>query len=172
MEIPLLSCLLSLIFFSLEAGCGLDGSSQWLGSEELAQLFPLGIGSDTEYGLRPEPVDPESPLEMSQLAEPRPGLPVTQLCKVWVQGPLPLPVTSETTGLSVPLSCAPHAQKRAPCVQGLQNPGPGVPQPSKPNSTMSAPPSALTSAHRANGNRVWVLRTEQGLESHCFELLP
>lgn len=52
MEIPLLLCLLSLIFFSLEAGCGLDGSAQWLGSEELAQLFPLGTGGGTEYGLR------------------------------------------------------------------------------------------------------------------------
>lgn len=51
MEIPLLLCLLSLIVFSLEAGCGLDGRAQWLGAEELAQLFPLGIGGGTEDGL-------------------------------------------------------------------------------------------------------------------------
>lgn len=50
MEIPLLLCLLSLIFFSLEAGCGLDGSSQWLGSEELTQLFLLGMGVAQSMG--------------------------------------------------------------------------------------------------------------------------
>lgn len=45
-------------------------------------------------------------------------------------------------------------------------------QPSNPNLTLSAQESALTSAHRAGGNRAWVLRAEQGLESHSFDLLP
>lgn len=110
--------------------------SGW-GAEELTQLFPLGIWVGTEYGLLSEPRDPEWRWEMSQLAEPRSGLPVRQLFRVWIPR-----VSASSRGLvdlwtlCVFALCTPGVSTLC---SGSMDPGPGVSQPLNPNLTMTAP---------------------------------